>query len=303
MTRLRALRISLIAFLALALTGCMRMDVALTVNDDDTVGGEMIIAVSEAMLEMTGESADSFTEQLLQDDSLPEEAEVEEYAQDGFVGARMLLNDVPLEEFQQNDGFGLQRDGDEYVFNGDMDTAGAGGADPEQLESMTDMLGGASPEVNITVTFPGEVTETNGTADGDTVSWGLNELMELDTLEARAEADSGLLSGIPIWAVVVVIVVALAIIAGLLLMLVRSQRKESPAAATAGGGAYDSGTAGYAAGTWPVATGEGHQPTPGQATPEQPAPEQPAPGDEWSGDERRGGPDQPPTPPPPPPPA
>src|SRR5690625_1107125 len=145
MSGLRVLRISLIALLALALTGCMRMDVALTVNDDDTVGGEMIIAVSEAMLEMTGESADSFTEQLLQDDSLPEEAEVEEYAQDGFVGARMLLNDVPLEEFQQEDGFGLQRAGYENVFNDAIDTAGMGGADPEQPESRPAMESGAAP--------------------------------------------------------------------------------------------------------------------------------------------------------------
>ena len=61
----RRLRLVLLAgATVLLLTGCVKLDVDLTVGDNDTVSGTYIIAIDRSLLQLTGQDADSLYEQL-----------------------------------------------------------------------------------------------------------------------------------------------------------------------------------------------------------------------------------------------
>ena len=169
----------------LVLAGCMRLDVELTVHSDDTVDATTMIAVSDATAEQLGMDPavlwEQMEPQLLAD--LPEGATHELIAEDGFTGARVVLPRTPLAEFA---GVGAEelsivRDGDEFVLSGAMDLTDA---DPGEIEDV-DLTG---MRLRVTVTFPGEVTEHDGTLSGTTVTWE-PEPGQVTEMNARASAD------------------------------------------------------------------------------------------------------------------
>jgi len=64
----------------LLLTGCVKLDVDLTVGDNDTVSGTYVIAVDRSVLQLTGQDADQFYDQLASEfdtSGLPEGASAE----------------------------------------------------------------------------------------------------------------------------------------------------------------------------------------------------------------------------------
>ena len=56
-----------VAALSMALAGCLKLDMALTVSPDDTVDGQLVFAVNKDLLELTGQSIDD----LLGDATVP----------------------------------------------------------------------------------------------------------------------------------------------------------------------------------------------------------------------------------------
>ena len=62
----RAARVVLFAALALLLGACLRVEQNLTLNPDDTVDGTVTVAVSEELLELSGESAEDLLTQIAQ---------------------------------------------------------------------------------------------------------------------------------------------------------------------------------------------------------------------------------------------
>lgn len=193
------------ALLLTTLTGCFKVDMDLDVHADDTVDGTIIAALDAQLAAMAEEDE---SESLL--DDLPEGAEVEEYDEDGLVGEKVTFTDVPLEEFADlssggepdSDPFTLTRDGDEFVFEGTVDAqemaggdmAGDAPADDEFAQGMTEMMerAFADAEFRVSITFPGEIRETNGDVDGTTVTWDL-DLTEDSRMHAVAADSSGLL--------------------------------------------------------------------------------------------------------------
>jgi plastocyanin len=177
MKRTRTLRAIGAAGLVLALTGCIKLDMDLTVHADDTVDGTMIFGFNREMSDMMGEEADMFDgmmDELLDMDlgeDAPDEVTVEPYDDGTFVGQEMTFQGMPLEEFGGDEGTSelrLARDGDEFVFEGDMDmsdTGEMGDVPPGMLEGMMEF------DMRVSITFPGEVLEHNGSLSGTTVTW------------------------------------------------------------------------------------------------------------------------------------
>lgn len=256
----------------LLLSGCFTVEMSLSVDSDDTVSGTMTIAIDEEMASAIGELDPEGMDDPIDIGDIPEGATVEPFNANGQIGQTVTFADVPLEEFstmmsEDEDGsFTLTRDGDEYVFtgtfemwsSGDLEGEGPGGMDTEGMEAaMKELLETAS--FTVSVSFPGEIVDTNGTVDGTTVTWDLaatgtseiyaraladgssapssstpaetdepteqtsasDEQGSTDVDEASAQEDSG---GFPTWAIVLIVAVVVVGVVAAGIVLARQRR-------------------------------------------------------------------------------
>lgn len=195
------------------------MDMSFTVHEDNTVSGDVVMAVEEGTGEAFGMSDESVLEEMFADtESQFPGGTVEEYNEDGFVGQRVSFDNQPLEDLGGTDSeMSLIREGDEFVFTG----AGAGATD--ETTDLSQLPGTAS--VSLTVTFPGEVTETNGTIaedDPTTVSWDLLTQTEDMNARANATADGG---SFPLW-IILVVGLGVGVVAGVAIWLGARRKQE-----------------------------------------------------------------------------
>lgn len=195
MTRRRSALIALAALVVLALSGCVRFQADLSVTPNDTVNGSIIVAV------VVGDEDDS--RQVAEDASARIESEllsavsgapgVERtvYDQDGYLGSKFTFRDTPLSAFDGGGSEGsltLQREGDEFVFSGQLDFT------PD--DDVTDVAeDDDTSNITIAISFPGAVTETNGEVSGNTVRWESSYEARID-MTARASA---IPNGPPAW--------------------------------------------------------------------------------------------------------
>ncbi len=173
----------------------------LTVTEDETVDGVIVMAMSESLLEMSG----STTEEVFEDTNIDEITEaggtatVEPYDQDGFVGQAITIEGAPLDGFA-DDGT-VTRTGDGWAFA--MDVGDTIGSDPSEIEAdqmLDGMFDGARYVIRMTV--PGEVQEHNGTAEtGSQIEWNFqgSDLTDgtMPTVLTATWDDSGYASGTP----------------------------------------------------------------------------------------------------------
>src|SRR5215204_1659520 len=120
------LRVALLAAATLVvLTGCVKLDVDLTVSDNDRVSGTYIGGIQKSLLQLTGQDADAFYDQIVSDfDSAdaPEGATVTTEKNDvggGTSGSTTGAN-----------YFSLTHEGDLYQFRATLDTSSAGDQAP-----------------------------------------------------------------------------------------------------------------------------------------------------------------------------
>jgi hypothetical protein len=239
MKRTTPVRALAAAAMAVVLTGCIKMDMQLDVSENDTVDGEIILALSRdasAMAEAMGEDPSSVFGDLGAD--LPEGAQAEEYEDGDFVGQRYTFEGVDLSEFSaEESGFGITHEGEEIVVDGNLDMTGM---DPEAMAGELEGLGGDAGELgdmdqlmesldmSVSITFPGEVTDHNGELDGTTVTWTPvpGEANEISARSADSGGGGG--DGIPVWIWILIIVVVLGL-AALLFFLSRNRNQAPPA--------------------------------------------------------------------------
>ncbi|MGH2591725.1 MAG: LppM family (lipo)protein, partial [Actinomycetota bacterium] len=166
-------RVAAIGALALLLSACLKLDIDLQVQADNTVSGGIIFGVDKQLLELTGGSVEDI---LGTSAPIPEDVEgvtTEPFEDDTFVGQQFSFEGVPLEEFSSGD-LVITREGEVFRVSGALDlSSGLDGA--TGLSGLTgpfspeELLQGA--EMQVRMTFPGEVTESNGEVDGNTVTW------------------------------------------------------------------------------------------------------------------------------------
>lgn len=199
---LAALALTLVTLVALS--GCFKFDMGLKVSPDDTISGTFILAVDESMTEMMEDTDDN----PYVTSGMPDGATVEPYAADGKVGQKVTFDSVTLDEFNKamvdedtnEPFFTLTRDGDTFKFNGTvtdsdyqppttMATTEAEKQMAEQMEALTkQMFQGA--EFTVSIEFPGKILDTNGTVDGNKVTWNVDVLEPVD-MTATADATPG----------------------------------------------------------------------------------------------------------------
>jgi hypothetical protein len=182
-------RIGAFVALAVLLTGCIKLNMDLAINANDTVNGSIVLGVQKELLELTGQSAEDL---LGEADLIPTGATgviVEPFEDDEFVGQQIIFEDLPIAEFNSGalgasgatgisgvtgaggDTLNITREGETFVVTGVLDlSSGLSGATGPFAGT-----GGAqffeSADIQISITFPGEVVQANGEVDGNTVSY------------------------------------------------------------------------------------------------------------------------------------
>lgn len=237
----RALRAAAALAVVLALSGCIKMDMDLTL-DEDLVSGSVILAMDKEFLDWAEQMGEGSADEFLGDIGAGEFEElegatVEPYEDDSYLGQRVSFTDVSLDEFNQgDDSFGIvyDADGGTYTVSGDMDMRDLDMDDPamEGAEDfmppgMMDALGQAF-DITISITFPGEVREHDGELSGTTVTWRPVP-GELNEMNAVASAGGSSTGPVPLIVGVGLAFLAVAVAAFLLIRRNRQQPGGQPA--------------------------------------------------------------------------
>lgn len=202
---------ALVAMIALSLSGCIKVVSNIVLHDNDTVSGEYIFAIEKTYAE--GMSMDEIMTNLGGDESTQGmvNATSEPYDDGEFVGTLVTFTDEPLTSVAAEDGT-VTRVGDTFVYDGAE-------PDPSSFEALPDA---DKAVASLSITFPGTVTEHNGSLHGTTVTWNL---MTITEAPHAVGGSSGGGSGFPTW---VIIVVGVVIIGGIVFFLARRGKGETP---------------------------------------------------------------------------
>lgn len=246
------MRACLLLGLAVLLSGCLKYDLNLLVNEDDTLDGTLIVAVAREFA--AGEDISRQSDELS-----PSEGTVtkEPYEDADYVGSRYVISGVPISEIDalssdSSTRFSLTHVGDEYLLDATVNF-NLGGADSVPTDSTFTAM--------VSFTFPGEVLESNGTSDGNTVVWTQlrpdadNSLTARASAVANGEAGNPLDSGIAwwIWALGAAGVLA---VAGIIAAIVARKRRAAKTAAATQAWQGEQQEGGYDAyGNWNPAPG------------------------------------------------
>jgi hypothetical protein len=211
--RRKKLAVLLLLLILVLATGCVRVKVNLAISPDDTVSGQIIAASKPRNDQDTGPQFNG---------ALPfgQKVAISDYKKDGYVGSSAVFSDLTFAEVPQlanmnADAAGvdlsLRRAGDQVILDGRAD-----------LTSLND----SSADVALTVSFPGEVTSTNGKQiDSSTVQWQLRPGV-VTTMSAQArytDPSARSFTGAATW-----LAVASFLVAGLIGVLAWQSRDRSP---------------------------------------------------------------------------
>ena len=162
----------LVAIVPMA-AGCVRVRVSMTVSPDDRVSGQLIAAAKPR-------EPDDKGPQLLNALPFSPKVSVSSYQRDDYVGSQAVFTDLTFAELPQlanmnRDAAGvdisLRRAGDLVILDGRAD-----------LTSLND----PDADVSLSVSFPGDVTSTNGDqVSSDVVDWVLKPGV-VSTMNAQA---------------------------------------------------------------------------------------------------------------------
>jgi hypothetical protein len=210
--RLLALALLLVIVAPLAV-GCVRVRASITVTADDEVSGQIVTAAKPRDKQDKGP-------QLVNDLPFARKVAISSYSRDGFVGSQAVFSNLSFAELPQlanlspeatGTDLSLRRAGDTVILDGRVD-----------LTSLTD----PESEVTLSVSFPGEITSTNGERiSDDIVQWRLKPGI-VNTMNAAARSrDPGSRSFV---GGATVLSIAALIVAGIVGVLAWQARDRSP---------------------------------------------------------------------------
>jgi hypothetical protein len=178
--------------------GCVRVKASMTVSPDDTVSGQIIAAAKPRNNQDKGP-------QLLNSLPFSNKVTVSNYQRDDYVGSQAVFAGLTFAELPQlanmnRDAAGvdisLRRAGDLVILEGRVD-----------LTSLQD----PDADVSLSVSFPGEVTSTNGNqVSSDIVEWKLRPgvVSNLNAQARYTDPSARSFTGASIWLGVGAFVVA-----------------------------------------------------------------------------------------------
>lgn len=175
-SRLTALAL-LIALLIPLTSGCVRIKASITVSPDDLVSGQIVAAVKQDPDKPSEQRGPQFVNNL----PFGQKVAVSDYDRDDYVGSQAVFSNLTFAELPQlanmnRDAAGvdlsLRRSGNLVILEGRAD-----------LTSLSD----PDADVSLSVSFPGEVTSTNGDrVDTEVVQWQLKPgIVSTMTAQAR----------------------------------------------------------------------------------------------------------------------
>ena len=217
----------------LVTSGCMKVNMDLTVNSNDTVSGSIIIAFSNEAID----TAKSFgSESALNTDSLIKEQPgitVEEFKDADYQGSKVTFDQRPFDEFTTGtdaDSLKFTRNGNIISVTGAIDMAGEDPSLIDQVRTnpLTSNLFSKS-DISVSITMPGKVTSTTGLIEGNTVTFK-GELGDNIIIDVQAD-DS---SPFGPFAIAIGVLVLAGVVAGAVLLINRrkkaAQEQNSPQA-------------------------------------------------------------------------
>ena len=180
----------MLILLAPLAVGCVRIRASITISPDDKVSGQITAAVKPRNPDDKGPQFNS--------GNLPfsQKVAISDYNRDGYVGSSAVFSDLTFAELPQlanmnHDAAGadlsLRRAGNQVILEGRAD-----------LTSLTD----PNADVSLSVSFPGEVTSTNGSQiDASVVEWKLKPgVVSTMTAQARyTDPSARSFTGAAIW--------------------------------------------------------------------------------------------------------
>jgi hypothetical protein len=230
-------RFAAVVILAVLLTGCIKLNLDFTVSSDNTVSGTMVFAFSKQLLQLTGQSAQDLLASSAPVPSSVPGVSAKPYDDGEFAGEEYTFDAVPITEFNSNDPtspLSIVRTGDTFTVSGVLDlssgagVSGASGAIP----GLDQALAGA--DIRISITFPGEVTDTNGAVDGTTVTWSpkIGERLEINATAGAIGSGSSSTSSILLIGLIALAVIAVIVVVALVM---KGRRKAASGGDTAEG--------------------------------------------------------------------
>jgi hypothetical protein len=292
-----AWRIGAFVALVFLMTGCIKLNMNLGINSDDTVSGTVEFGVQKELLDLTGQNVEDL---LGSDAPFPSSAPgvtIEPFDDGEFAGQQFTFEDLPIEQFNSGgiagasgataggagDTLQIAREGDTFVVTGVLDLSSG-------LSGATGPFGGTggaqffeSADIRIAITFPGEVLQApGGQIDGNTVIY-VPEFGERLEINATGSAvDNGeaadVVGGSDSFLPLILIIGGVALVLLIVLLLVVRGRKNKPGE-TPSGSETPSGFGEAGSASAPAAAPPG-TPTdaPPPAPPMPPAPPPPAEG-------------------------
>jgi hypothetical protein len=241
-----AVRLVAVGALAFLLTGCLKMDINLTLSSNDTVSGSMIFAFDKQLLELTGQNPQDVIGSAAPLPSDVQGVSSKPYDDGKYAGQEFTFDSVPLSQFNTDDPSALKivREGDVFKVSGTLDLST--GTDTTTTTDPTVQQALQSAEVKISITFPGEVTDTNGQVSGTTVTWSpkIGDTLDLQAT-GSAIGSGGSSSSTIIWVVVGVLLV----LAGAVGVLLLIRKRQAAAGAVAEGAVAEGPTTEMASAT------------------------------------------------------
>lgn len=183
--------VNLFACVMLVITGCIRMDMAITLHENDVASAQLDMAFQDSAIEAAGYDPAEFWAEAEAEivGALPAGATHEAYPEAGWTGTRVTIPNVPFSELGTLEdggftGISVTREGNEYVFQ-----TRSGMAEDFADFNVEDLPAGSDPvRVSMTLTCPGPIVEANGAITGNTVTWDLAQFTAAEVLTARCGA-------------------------------------------------------------------------------------------------------------------
>ncbi|MGN9917417.1 LppM family (lipo)protein [Micromonospora palomenae] len=183
----RAFRLAVCLALVAVLTGCMQLNIGLTVNADDTIDGQLLLTADKRFLTTDNRTVQVGFAELRQNIPTLPKGEERVYENEGFYGSLITYHHTPLKDFT-SESVKLVREDDLYRFSLPLDPKKYGGKVAEQ-DPLNQARFMQLMSFEISLTFPGRVIDTNGTRIGRSVTWKVVANQE-KPLELRAVAEA-----------------------------------------------------------------------------------------------------------------